>query len=140
VVQLFAAIEVDAMHKAHNPSTVVKPQSSYNQAVEVAPNARWLHIAGQLGFDADGKLRDGTAAQAKQAWANILNLLEAAGMGPEDLVKITTFIIDPSDVSLVRTARERALGAVRPASTLLVVQALASPEYRIEIEAVAAKS
>lgn len=128
------------MHKAHNPPTVVKPQSSYNQAVEVAPNARWLHISGQLGVGPDGKLRDGTAAQAEQAWANILNLLAAAGMTAADLVKITTFIVDSADVGAVRAARERALGAARPASTLLVIQALASPEYRIEIEAVAAKA
>ncbi len=128
------------MHKGHNPSTVVKPQSAYQQAVEVAPNARWLYISGQLGIGPDGKLRDGTAAQAEQAWANILNLLAAAGMGAEDLVKVTTFITSPTDVGAVRTARERALGAVRPASTLLVVQALASPDYRIEIEAVAAKA
>lgn len=128
------------MHKIHNPPTVVKPQSSYNQAVEVAPNARWLHISGQLGIGPDGKLRDGTAAQAEQAWANILNILSAAGMSAEDLVKITTFIINPSDVGAVRAARERALGAIRPASTLLVVQALASPDFRIEIEAIAAKA
>jgi 2-iminobutanoate/2-iminopropanoate deaminase len=128
------------MHKAHNPSNVAKPQSAYAQAIEVAPNARWLHISGQLGVGTDGKLRDGTAAQAEQAWANILNLLAAAGMSAENLVKITTFITNPADVGAVRAARERALGAVRPASTLLVVQALASPEYRIEIEAVAAKA
>jgi enamine deaminase RidA (YjgF/YER057c/UK114 family) len=128
------------MHKAHNPSTVVKPQSSYHQAVEVAPNARWLYISGQLGIGADGKLREGTAAQAEQAWTNILNILAGAGMGPDNLVKITTFIVDPKDVGVVRTAREKALGAARAASTLLVIQALASPEYRIEIEAVAAKA
>ncbi len=128
------------MHKAHNPPTVVKPQSAYHQAVEVAPSARWLYISGQLGVGPDGKLRDGTGAQAEQAWANILNLLADAGMGPEDLVKVTTFITNAADVGVVRTARERALGGVRPASTLLVVQALASPEYRIEIEAVAAKA
>lgn len=128
------------MHKAHNPSTVAQPQSAYHQAVEVAPNARWLYLSGQLGVGPDGKLRDGTAAQAEQAWANILNLLAAAGMGAEDLVKVTTFVTNPADVGVVRSARERALGAVRPASTLLVVQALARPDFRIEIEAVAAKA
>jgi len=128
------------MHKAHNPPSVVKPQSAYHQAVEVVPNARWLYLSGQLGIAPDGKLAAGTAAQAEQAWTNILNLLAAAGMGPEDLVKVTTFIIDPADVGAVRAAREKALGGMRPASTLLVIQALASPQYRIEIEATAAKA
>ena len=128
------------MHKAHNPSTVVKPASAYHQAIEVAPNARWLYISGQLGIGPDGKLREGTAAQAEQAWANILNLLAAANMRVEDLVKVTTFITNPADVGAVRSAREKALGEVRPTSTLLVIQALASPEYRIEIEATAARA
>jgi len=128
------------MHKPHNPPTVPKPASAYHQAVEGPANARWLHISGQLGIDADGKLQAGTAAQADQAWSNILNILAAAGMGPEDLVKVTTFIVDPADVATVRGAREKALGQVRVASTLLVVQGLASPQYRIEIEAVAAKT
>ena len=128
------------MHKIHNPPTVVKPQSSYNQAVEVAPNARWLHISGQLGIGPDGKLRDGIAAQAEQAWTNILNILSAAGMGAADIVKITTFVVSAGDVGAVRVAREAALGSVRPASTLLVVQALANPEFLVEIEAVAAKA
>jgi len=127
------------MHQAHNPPTVPKPASAYHQAVEVPPNARWLHISGQLGLTPAGKLQAGTAAQADQAWANILGLLAAAGMSPENLVKVTTFIVDPADVATVRAAREKALGPVRVASTLLVVQGLASPEYRIEIEAVAAK-
>jgi enamine deaminase RidA (YjgF/YER057c/UK114 family) len=126
------------MHKIHNPSSVAKP-GSYHHGVEVAANARWLYVSGQLGMTPDGKLREGTAAQAEQAWANILNILKAAGMGAEDLVKITTFITNPADVAVVRTAREKALGNVRAASTLLVVQGLASPEYRVEIEASAAK-
>jgi len=128
------------MHKAHNPPTVPKPGSAYHQAVEVAANARWLHISGQLGISPEGKLAAGTAAQAEQAWANILSIVAAAGMRPENLVKITTFIVDPADVATVRAAREKALGQVRVASTLLVVQGLASPQYRIEIEAVAAKA
>jgi 2-iminobutanoate/2-iminopropanoate deaminase len=127
------------MHKIHNPSSVAKP-GSYHHGVEVAPNARWLYVSGQLGLTPDGKLREGTAAQAEQAWTNILNILKEAGMGAEDLVKITTFITNPADVAVVRAAREKALGTVRAASTLLVIQALASPEYRVEIEAVAAKA
>src|SRR3954451_14260104 len=127
------------MNKAYNPPTVATPQSSYSHAIEIPPNARVLHVSGQLGVGLDGRLREGTAEQAAQAWANILNILAAAGMGPDNLVKITTFITDAADVTAVREARQKALGAVKPASTLLVVKGLASPEYRVEIEAVAAK-
>lgn len=128
------------MNKIYNPSSVAKPGGAYSHGIEVAPNARWLFISGQLGITPDGKVREGTAAQAEQAWANIINILKDAGMGVEDLVKITTFIINAADVPAVRATREKAIGGIRPASTLLVIQALASPEYRIEIEAVAAKA
>jgi 2-iminobutanoate/2-iminopropanoate deaminase len=128
------------MNKVHNPPTVPAPSGSYNHAIEIPPNARVLHISGQLGIGLDGKLKQGTGDQAAQAWANILNILAAAGMGAENLVKITTFITNAGDVAAVRAARQQALGDVKPASTLLVVAGLAAPEYRVEIEAVAAKA
>jgi enamine deaminase RidA (YjgF/YER057c/UK114 family) len=127
------------MNKIYNPSTVAAP-GSYSHGIEIPPGARILHISGQLGIDPTGKLRDGTGEQAAQAWSNILNILAAAGMGADNLVKITTFITDPADVEAVRAARSKALGAVKPASTLLIVKGLAAPEYRVEIEAVAAKA
>jgi monoamine oxidase len=67
-------------------------------------------------------------------------LTNGAGMGVEDLVKMTTFLIDANDIAKVRTARMRVLGSHRPASTLLVISRLAAPEYLIEIEATAAKA
>ena len=127
------------MNKVYNPQTVFAAPS-YSHGIEAPPNSRILYIAGQVGVGLDGKVREGTAAQAAQVWANILNVLAAAGMGPEHLLKITTFIIDEADVPVVREARAKALGTVKPASTLLVIKALANPEYRVEIEAVAAKS
>jgi 2-iminobutanoate/2-iminopropanoate deaminase len=127
------------MNKVYNPPTVPAPQSSYSHAIEIPPNARVLHLSGQLGIGVDGRVREGTADQAAQAWVNILHILAAAGMGADNLVKITTFITDAADVAAVRVAREKALGLAKPASTLLIVKGLAAPEYRIEIEAVAAK-
>jgi enamine deaminase RidA (YjgF/YER057c/UK114 family) len=128
------------VNKIYNPSTVAKPGGAYSHGIEVPANARWLFISGQLGISPNGKVREGTAAQAEQAWANIISILKDAGMGVGDLVKITTFITNAADVPVVRATREKAIGNIRPASTLLVIQALASPEYRIEIEAVAAKA
>src|SRR3954467_4559435 len=100
------------MNKVHNPPTVPAPSGSYNHAIEIPPNARVLHISGQLGIGLDGKLKQGTADQAAQAWANILNILAAAGMGADNLVKITTFITNAGDVAAVRAARQKALGDV----------------------------
>lgn len=129
------------MHKKYNPDTVAKPASTYSHGIEVPPNARWLHIAGQVGVAPDGTARQGIEAQAEQVWANIRNVLAAAGMGIDDLVKITVLLTSPAYIAPSRTVRDRALGAAaRPASTLIIVAGLASPDYLIEIEAIAAKA
>ena len=72
------------------------------------------------------------------AWSNVLAVLAAAGMGPRDLVKVTVFLTRPEDTPLYRQVRERMLEGAEPASTLLIVQGLASPDWLVEIEAVAA--
>ena len=61
-------------------------------------------------------------------------------MGVEDLVRTTAYLTKIDDAPAVRTARGKDLGDHKPASTLLVVAALARPEFLFELEAVAAKS
>ncbi len=127
------------MPKYLNPDTVAPPIGRYTHAVEIASNARTLHISGQLGIGMDGKLAQGFTAQCTQIWRNIEAILAAADMKLTDLVRVTTFIIDQADLAHSRSVRQEFLGDHRPASTLLVVKGLAGPEYLLEIEAVAAK-
>ena len=68
----------------------------------------------------------------------MLSVLAAAGMGPRDLVKVVTFLIDRADLATARAVRDRMLQGAAPASTLLFVAGLASPDWLIEIEAIAA--
>jgi 2-iminobutanoate/2-iminopropanoate deaminase len=128
------------MFKRLNPPTVVKPFSRYSQAVEVPANARWLHISGQVGATPDGTILKGFEAQAKQCWANIIAILAAAGMGVEDLVKANIFVTSADVVAASRKLRDEALKGAEPASTFLVVAALAHPDLVVEIEAVAART
>jgi 2-iminobutanoate/2-iminopropanoate deaminase len=126
------------MLKHQNPKTVAPPFSRYSHGVEAPASARWLYVSGQVGVTPEGKVLDGAEAQIEQAWRNVLSVLEAAGMGPRDLVKVTTFLLDRADLAAARAIRERLLQGAEPASTLLIVAGLASPEWRVEIEAVAA--
>jgi 2-iminobutanoate/2-iminopropanoate deaminase len=129
------------MLKRHNPETIVEAYGKgYSQALEIAPNARWLFTAGQIGARTDGTTADGFAAQADQVWANIMALLKEADMGPEDIVKITGFIVGKDNFSAYAAARKKVLGILRPASTAIIVAGLALPEWLVEIEAVAAKA
>jgi enamine deaminase RidA (YjgF/YER057c/UK114 family) len=128
------------MLKQYNPQTVAAPFSRYSHGMEPPAGARWLYISGQVGVTPEGKVAEGAQAQIEQAWRNVLSVLEAAGMGPRDLVKVTTFLTNRADLPTARTVRERMLHGAAPASTLLFVAGLASPEWLVEIEAVAAKS
>ena len=128
------------MLKHLNPPTVVKPFSRYSQAVEAPANSRWLHISGQVGATPDGTILKGFEAQAKQCWVNIAAILTAAGMSVADLVKVNIFVTSAEYVAASRAIRDAALKGAEPASTFLVVAALAHPELVVEIEAVAAKA
>jgi 2-iminobutanoate/2-iminopropanoate deaminase len=128
------------MLKHLNPPTVVKPFSRYSQAVEAPASSRWLHISGQVGATPDGTILKGFEAQAKQCWANIAAILTAAGMSVADLVKVNIFVTSAEYVAASRAIRDAALNGAEPASTFLVVAALAHPELVVEIDAVAAKA
>lgn len=126
--------------KTHNPNTVAQPAGPYSHGVEVPPNARWLYISGQIGIAPDGTVPSDFEAQAEQCWRNIKAILAAAGMGVENLVKCTHFVTRAADVATYGKVRTRSLGEARPASTLLVISALARPDLLVEVEAVAAKA
>lgn len=126
------------MHSWHNPPTVAKPPSKHAQAVESRSGLRWLHISGQIGLDKDGKLADSEIGQHRQIWQNILNLLGAARMGPEHLVRVCCYVTRADQIANYRITRDEALKGIEVASTAVVVAALAKPEWVVEMEAVAA--
>jgi enamine deaminase RidA (YjgF/YER057c/UK114 family) len=131
------------MLKRFNPSKIAPPNSpSYHHGVLVPPNARWLSVAGQVGKGPDGKVPPSFEAQCANVWDNILAVLAEGGMGPEDIVKVTTFLTRKEDIPASRTVRDKKLGdiaKIAPTSTLLIVAGLAAPEFLVEIEATAAK-
>jgi 2-iminobutanoate/2-iminopropanoate deaminase len=128
------------MPRFFNPPEIVKPFSRYSQGALVEGPARWLHISGQVGARADGTLEQGFEAQAKRCWTNLLAVLKAGGMEPGDLVMVNVYLTRAGDVAASRKIRDEALAGAAPASTLLVVAALAIPDLLIEVDAVAARS
>lgn len=129
------------MNKAHNPTTIGEPiGNSYSHGIETPPGARWLHLAGQVGRNKEGKYGETIEEQADIVWRNIAAILGSAGMGVTDIVKIVTYVIDPRYIQGAREVRAKHLGSHRPASTLVVVSGLADPKFLIEIEAIAAKA
>ena len=127
------------MFKNHDPASIGAPAPSYSHGIEVPPNARLLYIAGQIGM-IQGRTGKSIEEQTEMAWRNLTAVLQAAGMGITDLVKITTFLTRAENIAAYRTVRDRFQAGHRPASTLLVVSALANPDWLVEVEAVAAKA
>ncbi len=123
--------------RVFNPPHIAPPAATYSHGVEISPNARWLYVAGQVGTKPDGTIDAEIEGQAEQAWRNVLATLEGAGMGVHHLVKVTSFT-RPRDIPAYAKVRDKHLGDMRPATTLLVVQGLARPNYLIEVEATAA--
>lgn len=99
-----------------------------------------VYLRGQIGQDlATGEsvgLGD-VVVQTEQAMANIKMLLEESGSRLEDVVKVTVYIVDPRYREDVYRTMGRWLAGVFPVSTGIVVQALARPEWLVEIDATA---
>jgi len=114
--------------------------ASYTQVI-AATGSRLVFVAGQVADDAQGNLvgPGDLAAQARQAFANVGHALAAAGAGPEQVAKITIFVVHhrPEYLPDISEARIAVFGDHKPADTLVGVETLAEPGYLIEIEAIA---
>ncbi|MCZ6590114.1 MAG: RidA family protein [Alphaproteobacteria bacterium] len=124
-----------------NPSTVAPPAGMYSHSVEVPANARWLVTAGQVGMRPDGTTPEGFEAQHDQIWQNTVAILNDAGFGVEDIVRINVFSTDPDGLQYVMAHRKKYLNADHtPGSTWLVISQLANPQWVVEMETIAAKA
>jgi len=116
-----------------NPSTIHQP-TGYTHVVK---SGNIVFIAGQVGMDKNGQVvgEGDIEAQTRQTLANLEAAVKAAGGKKEDILSITTYILDRNDLPGLRKARGDFFGDNPPASTLLVISGLARPEFLIEIEA-----
>ena len=126
------------MIRAISTSDAPKPFSRYSQAVEVPGGARLVFVSGQVGVGLDGTLPGAEETEHEQAWANVLAILKSEGLGPRGIVKVTAYVTNQAGVAIYRKVRDRMLEGAAPASTLLIVNGLADPKWRVEIEVVAA--
>jgi 2-iminobutanoate/2-iminopropanoate deaminase len=115
---------------------LAEPISHFTDAVRAGD---LLFVSGVVAVGAEGKLvgGDDVVAQTRQVLENMRRVLDAAGCGFEDVVKVTIFLTDVDDRARINPLRQEVFGTTRPASTLVEVSRLAVPGARVEIEAVA---
>lgn len=120
-----------------NPPALSTP-TGYTHVVEVR-RGRTIYIAGQVAFDRSGKVvgEGDFKVQARQVMENVKAALAAGGATFANVVKITTFVTDLSELQALRHIRSEYFGPNPPASTLVQVVQLALPELMIEVEAIA---
>ena len=125
------------MKEFRNPQSIHQPVGFYSHQVEVNGNERLLVLSGQVGMRQDGTVPEDPYEQLDIAFENILRNLEAANMGVKDILKLTYYVVGEMDAVKRRAIITSKLQEHRPCSTFLYVAGLASPIYKIEIEALA---
>ena len=127
------------VQRINPPSLPTVP--GYSQVATVA-GGDLVFIAGQVSLDPAGAIVGigDFAAQTAQVFRNLIAALEAAGASAVNLVKLTTFVTDMTQLSAFRSVRDQFLDPNHlPASTLVQVSRLFRPEFLIEIEAIAVR-
>jgi enamine deaminase RidA (YjgF/YER057c/UK114 family) len=125
-----------------NPETIRAPGGMYSHLARVPAAAQLIVVAGQVGIGPDGTPGD-FEDQCDQAFANVGAALEAAGAGWADVIQTMTFLTRREDRPRLREWRTAAYAGHfpdgrYPPNTLLVVDALATDDLFIEVQAIAA--
>jgi enamine deaminase RidA (YjgF/YER057c/UK114 family) len=123
-----------------NPPALSKP-TGYSHLTVVSAG-RQVHVSGQVSFDAAGQLvgKGDLAAQAEQVYTNLKAALDAGGATFAHVFKLVTFVVDltPEKAAAVRAVRNKHFGdGPYPASSMIGVTSLVTPDLLIEIEAIA---
>ena len=97
-----------------------------------------MWTAGQVPLDADREIASGWEGQTRLAFENVGRALDAAGAAWSDVVKLTIFVVDVSELETIRAVRDEFVDTMSPpTSSLVQVAGLFHPDVVIEIEAVA---
>lgn len=125
--------------RRHDPFPVAEPYHGiYAHGVEVAAGARTLHVSGQIGMAPDGSLATDFDGQCRQAIQNLEAVLKSAGMTVKDVVKLSFFLTRREDMAALVDVRKDLFNGVRPAITTVFIAGLVSPDWLVEVEAIAA--
>lgn len=127
------------MLKVHVLDSLYPHSSNAAHAVEVPAGARLLFSNGQTGTKPDGSTPTSTEDQALVVFERLEEILRAADMSFQDVVRLNAYLIDERDTKTFLDVRDRVMGDHKPASTFFFIKGLVRPELKIEIEAVAAK-
>jgi enamine deaminase RidA (YjgF/YER057c/UK114 family) len=126
------------MLKFLTPKSIRSPFAKYSHGVEVPADKRLVICSGQLGVGPDDSIPEDAGAQAELCFSNIEVVLAEAGLGLKDIVRINAFVTDHAYMKPYMAVRDRLVADPPPASTLMIVTGFSRPEFKVEIEVIAA--
>jgi enamine deaminase RidA (YjgF/YER057c/UK114 family) len=107
----------------------------------IATEGQTIFVAGQIGWDASGRIADGLTSQVEQALSNIVTVLAEAGAGPQHVTRLTWFVTDidqyREQAKAIGPGYRRIMGKYFPTMSVIGVSALVEPDALVEIEATA---
>jgi enamine deaminase RidA (YjgF/YER057c/UK114 family) len=125
--------------RALSPKALHPPFGRYSQGVLVEGSSRLLLLSGLLGIRPDGTIPPGVEEQTAVILDGIDACLREGGLARSDVLRLSTFITEPDYRLPYMRLRDIWVADPPPASTLIVVKALARPAFKIEIEAIAGR-
>jgi enamine deaminase RidA (YjgF/YER057c/UK114 family) len=128
----------DHKMKPLTPAAIRPPFARYSHGVELPAGQRLVFCSGQLGIAADGTIPESPRDQADLCFANIAAILGEAGMTLANIVRVNAYVTDRAHMKGYMESRDAHVGTPPPASTLMIVSGFTLPEFKVEIEVVAA--
>jgi reactive intermediate/imine deaminase len=131
-----------AEKKILQPANIWDTQGlSFSQGVVVKGGSSMIFVAGQAAFDKDGHVvgKGDITQQTQVTLENVKSVLESAGASLEDVVRITVFLTDIRNMSVMQRVRANYFRSNYPASTGVQVSSLAHEDLLVEIDAIAVK-
>lgn len=122
-----------------SPANMAPPFASYSHGVVVKAGSDMVFCSGQLGIDKDASVPEDVAGQAVLCFRNIEAILASAGMSLRDVVRINAYVTDRAYMQDYMAVRDQFFASPAPASTLMIVSGFTREEFKVEIEAVAAR-
>ncbi len=127
------------MKKQVTSSKVREPMGHYSQAIEIEARGKLVFISGMTARRPDGSIAaiGDVEGQTRQVCENIKSAVEAAGGSMDDVCRVDVYVRNIEHFDKIHKVRREYFKAPAPASTMVEVTKMVSPEYLIEINAIA---